>query len=554
MESGDQAHYNGCMRFVLAQINPTVGAIADNTALIADIWTRRRHDGDLIVFPELCISGYPPEDLVLNPSFIDAIQNAVTNLCNLNTQGGAGLLVSAPWRIDDAIYNALLLIDGGQLIQVIPKHHLPNYSVFDEPRVFRAGPLPAPVNFRGTVLGFMTCEDMWFADVAGELAAKGARALIVPNGSPYEEGKANTRIELARTRVAETKLPLVYLNQIGGQDELVFDGASFGMNTDESIAFRMKAFETDETVVILEGSTWKADKNEIWPEGCASIYGALKLGLHDYVTKNKFPGVVLGLSGGIDSALVAVIAAEALGADKVDCVMMPSPYTAQMSLDDAAELAANLGCAYRIISIEAGMKAFDTLLGPDAQKGVTPENIQSRLRGMALMAISNAGGRMVVSTGNKSEMAVGYATLYGDMCGGFAVLKDLYKTQVFALCRWLNARNAKPVMPERIITRPPSAELKPDQRDDDSLPPYDVLDDILEGLVEYELRVAELVARGHNAATVLRVASMLDRAEYKRRQAAPGVKITSRAFGRDRRYPITNAFKPAALEKTDKTR
>ncbi len=536
------------MKIAAAQINPTVGALAANAALIRDAWLQYSDTADLVVYPELALSGYPPEDLVLKPAFMDACEREIEKLSLLNLNGGAGMLISTPWRINGALYSAILLIERGRIAAVIPKHHLPNYSVFDELRVFKSGPLPAPVLFRGVWLGFMTCEDMWFSDVAGELKSRGATALIIPNGSPYEDGKSSTRIELARERVAETKIPLLYVNQVGGQDELVFDGCSFGMNADGSIAFRMKAFASDATLTQLKDNAWIAQKTEIWPEGPAGIFEALKLGLYDYVTKNGFPGVVLGLSGGIDSALVAVIAAEALGASKLHCVMMPSPYTAQMSLDDAQALAHNLGCAYDVMPIEPGMKAFESMLGASAHKGITHENIQSRLRGMLVMGLSNTSGQMVLSTGNKSEMAVGYATLYGDMCGGFAVLKDLYKTQVFALCRWINARERNPLIPERIITRPPSAELKPDQTDQDTLPPYDVLDDILEGLIEYELRRVEIIERGHDPDTVQKVWLMLDRAEYKRRQAAPGVKITARAFGRDRRYPITNGFHPP-LEK-----
>ncbi len=532
------------MKFAAAQINPTVGAVAANAGLIRAAWERFSDKADLVVYPELALSGYPPEDLVLKPSFMDAIEHEVEKLCLLNINGGAGMLVSTPWRIDGALYSANLLIERGKIAAVIPKHHLPNYSVFDELRVFKAGPLPAPVLFRGVWLGFMTCEDMWFSDVAGELKSRGASALIIPNGSPYEDGKTHVRIELARERVMHTGLPLLYVNQVGGQDELVFDGASFGMNADGSVPMRLKAFVPDETIVTLQDGAWIADRHEEWPEGPAGIFEALKLGLHDYVTKNGFPGVVLGLSGGIDSAVAAVIAAEALGPSRLRCVMMPSPYTAQISLDDAQALARKIGCAYEVIPIETGMKAFETMLGATAQKGITHENLQSRLRGMTLMALSNTSGQMVLSTGNKSEMAVGYATLYGDMCGGFAVLKDLYKMQVFALARWINARERTALIPERIITRPPSAELRPDQTDQDSLPPYAVLDDILEGLIEYELRRIEIIERGHDPDTVQRVWLMLDRAEYKRRQAAPGVKITARAFGRDRRYPITNGFHP----------
>lgn len=559
------------MKFLAAQINPTVGAVAANATLVADVWSRHRNDADLIVYPELVLSGYPPEDLVLKPAFMDDIEKEVKKLCALTKSGGAGMALSTPWRIGSALYSAILLIDTGEITHVVAKHHLPNYSVFDELRVFKPGPLPEPVEFRGMRLGLLTCEDMWFSDVTGELKSRGAAALIIPNGSPFEERKTHVRIELARERAAETGLPLLYVNQVGGQDELVFDGCSFALNADGSVAMRMKAFVNDCAVVELNDGIWNAGKNELWPDDQASIYEALKLGLRDYVSKNGFPGVVLGLSGGIDSAIVAVVAAEALGADKVKCVMMPSPYTSQMSLDDAAQLASNLGCAYESIPIRVGMNAFGEMIGTAAQKGIAAENIQSRLRGMILMTLSNASGAMVLSTGNKSEMAVGYATLYGDMCGGYAVLKDLYKTQVYALAKWINsrngARNKKLLIPERIITRPPTAELKPNQTDQDSLPPYEVLDDILEGLIEYELRRIELIERGHDPATVQKVWLMLDRAEYKRRQAAPGVKITTRAFGRDRRYPITNGFHPpldqshydakadvTRLEKTAKTR
>lgn len=536
------------MKLFLAQTNPHLGAVAKNAADIAAIWQAQRDACDIVVFPELSITGYPPEDLVLKPSFIDATETEIENLCALTKRGGAALLVSAPWRMNDKLYNALLLIENGEITHVIPKHHLPNYGVFDEMRVFEAGPIPTPVLFRGVKVGFMTCEDLWLPDVAASLAKDGAQMFVVPNGSPYEEDKATMRLTLAFERIRETGLPLLYLNQVGGQDELVFDGCSFAMNAKGAVAMTMKAFETDGAIVTFDGEKFVSDKHEVWPEASESIYGALKLGLRDYVLKNGFSGVLLGLSGGVDSALVAVIAAEALGADKVTCVMMPSPYTAQMSLDDAAALAKNLGCPYRVIPIEDGMKAFGSMLGNDAQKGVAPENIQSRLRGMLLMALSNAGGQMVVSTGNKSEMAVGYATLYGDMCGGFAVLKDVYKTQVYDICYWLNGRSKTPLIPERIITRAPSAELKPDQTDQDTLPPYEELDGILKGLVEDELRRRELVARGYDAAVIQRVWTMLDRAEYKRRQAPPGVKITPRAFGRDRRYPITNGFTPAPLE------
>lgn len=534
------------MKICLAQINPIVGAVEANASLMAGIMGGHA-DCDLVVFPELSLTGYPPEDLSVKPAFLDAVEENVAKLVAGQAKGKPAILVSAPWRVAGGVANALLLIDGGMIAQIIPKHHLPNYGVFDEKRVFIAGALPDPVLFRGRKIGFMTCEDLWFPDVAAHLKAGGAEILIIPNASPYDVTKPNQRMDIAKARVAETGLPLLYLNQVGGQDELVFDGASFGLGKGGALAFRLKSFEVDEIVITFEDTIERGVMAPLRDE-IESVYEALKCGLRDYVLKNGFSGVLIGLSGGIDSALVAVIAAEALGPDKVSCIMMPSPYTAQMSLDDAKQLAKNLGCAYREIPIHDGMRAFDTMLKEDAHIGVTPENIQSRLRGMMLMALSNAGGQMVVSTGNKSEMAVGYATLYGDMCGGFAVLKDVYKTQVFALCRWINARRGKPLIPERIITRPPSAELKADQTDQDTLPPYDVLDRILEGLIERDARRRELVAEGFDAATVMRVATMLDRAEYKRRQAPPGPKITTRAFGRERRVPITNGFKPVPLE------
>lgn len=550
---------NTLLNILLAQVNPTVGAIRANAAIVRDLLDRHRDAADLIVLPELFLCGYPPEDLILKPAFLDAVEVAVHDL-RAGVTGRAALVLSVPWRMEGGVFNALLLIEDGAITAIVPKHHLPDYGVFDETRVFTPGPLPAPVPFRGQLLGLMTCEDMWHADAAAALAERGAAALIVINASPYESGKAARRLDLARARTAETGLPLVYLNMAGGQDELVFDGASFGINADGDIAFRMKAFDTDTCLIEFtppplhspsrkqEGGKWKAGEIAPAPDGCAALYEALKTGLRDYVTKNGFRGVLIGLSGGIDSALAAVIAAEALGPHNVTCVMMPSPYTSSISLEDAAALAKTLGVAYRVIPIEGCMDGVDALLGAEARTGVTPENIQSRLRGMILMALSNAHGLMVVATGNKSEMATGYATLYGDMCGGFAVLKDVYKTRVFALCRWLNARGDNPVMPDRIITRPPSAELRDNQTDQDSLPPYEVLDAILAGLIEEDLGPTDLIARGFDRATVQRVARLLDGAEYKRRQAAPGVKVTSRAFGRDRRVPITSGILRELLE------
>ena len=543
------------LKIALAQINPTVGDVAGNVALIKA--TRAAAKGaDLVVFPELVVSGYPPEDLVYRPAFLEAVAAGVNELAALTADGGPGLIVGAPWREKDLTYNAVLLLDGGKIAAWRFKHHLPNYGVFDEYRVFAAGPVPGPMVFRGVRLGVMICEDMWFEDVAETLVESGAELLIVPNGSPFELDKPDVRITHAVARVTETNLPLIYVNQMCGQDDLVFDGGSFILNRDRALAAQMPLWRTDVLV-----TTWKR-ANDAWacdpqglappPERLESVYQAMVLGLRDYVTKNRFPGVVLGLSGGIDSALAAAVAADALGPDKVHCVMMPSPYTSVDSLEDADAVAKLLGVRLDEVDIGPAMQAYANMLAPlfaGKAADITEENLQSRARGMTLMALSNKFGKMVLSTGNKSEMSTGYATLYGDMCGGYAVLKDVYKTTVFAVSRWRNAHKpqgalgpAGAVMPERVITKPPTAELKPNQKDQDTLPPYDVLDGILKCLIEGQLGVEAVAAKGFDAATVRRVYRMLKTAEYKRRQAPPGVKITHIAFGRDYRYPITNGF------------
>ncbi len=542
----------------LAQLNPTMGDLPGNANLLRAARREAAAQGaDLVVGTELGISGYPPEDLVLKPFFIDHVEDAVRALAADTADGGPALLVGAPWREHGRVFNAALLLDDGAVASARFKYDLPNYGVFDEKRVFAAGSMPGPIGFRGARLGVMICEDMWSPDVTECLEESGADILIVPNGSPFTSGKPDVRVNLAVARVTESGLPVIYVNQVGGQDELVFDGQSFVIGADRTLRVQAPSFAP--AVVCTE---WSRDGQGRWqcaegrrepaPEGIEAIYRAMVLGLHDYVEKNRFPGVIIGLSGGIDSALTAAVAVDALGAARVRCVMMPSPYTSQASLEDAKAAAELLGVRYDTISIEPAMQAFDAMLatqfdGPAAD--ITEENIQSRARGITLMALSNKFGHMVLSTGNKSEMSVGYATLYGDMAGGYSVLKDVYKTSVFSLSRWRNqvrppgARGPRGrVMPERIITKAPSAELKPDQVDEDSLPPYGSLDDILECLIEHELGVAEIVERGHDRDTVNRVWRMLDRAEYKRRQAPPGVKLTSRSFGRDRRYPITNAF------------
>ena len=539
----------------LAQLNPRVGDVRGNVAKILDA-RAKVPDADLMLGTELGVSGYQPEDLVLKPFFLDAVEEGVETLAAATANGGPALLVGAPWRLDGCVYNAMLLLDGGAVAAVRCKHELPNYGVFDEKRVFKAGPLPGPISFRGVRIGVPICEDIWVPDVVECLQETGAELLLVPNGSPYEENKSEQRTNLIVARVTESGLPLAYVNQVGGQDELVFDGASQVIGRDRSLAVQLPSFEE----AVVETVWTRAPDGgwicEIGPrvpayEGVEAVYHAMMLGLRDYVAKNGFPGVIIGLSGGIDSALSAAVAVDALGPDRVWCVMMPSPYTSPESLEDAKAIAELLGVCYDIISIEPAMNAFDTMLSPlfdGRQPDITEENLQSRARGVTLMALSNKFGPMVLSTGNKSEMSVGYATLYGDMCGGYSVLKDVYKTTVFAACNWRNQVRPKGglgptgrVMPERVITKPPSAELKPDQRDDDSLPPYDVLDAILGCLIEHELGVDEIVARGHDAQTAARVWRMLDRAEYKRRQAPPGVKLTRRSFGRERRYPITNA-------------
>jgi NAD+ synthase len=548
------------LKLALAQVNPTVGDLAGNAAKIrAARAEAARLGADMVVFPELVLCGYPPEDLVLKPAFQKAVADAVNGLAAATGDGGPAMLVGAPWVHDGRLYNAALLLDRGKIAAMRFKHDLPNYGVFDEKRVFAAGPLPGPIVFRDVRVGVMICEDMWTPDSAECLAESGAEILVVPNGSPYESDKIDERINLAVARVTENGLPIAYVNQVGGQDELVFDGGSFVLNADCKLAAQLPSW--DDAVRLTR---WTRGGNGQWwcepgdivrpPESLEGIYRALVTGLRDYVIKNRFPGVILGLSGGIDSALTAAIAVDALGPDKVRALMMPSPYTSRESLEDAEAVAKLLGIRLDAISIEPAMLAFDAMLaGPfkDAKPDITEENIQSRCRGITLMALSNKFGHMVVSTGNKSEMSVGYATLYGDMCGGFAVLKDVYKMTVFALARWRNRADAAGlrgpqgrVMPERVITKPPTAELKPGQTDEASLGPYKELDDILFCLVEKEMAVPDIVARGHDAAYVARVWRMLDVAEYKRRQAPPGVKITRRAFGRDRRYPITNGFRP----------
>lgn len=546
------------LKIALAQLNPKVGDIAGNAAKIREARGVAAKEGaDLVMFSELFLVGYPPEDLVLKPSFQEAARREIEALASETADGGPALLVGTPWVLEGKLYNAVALLADGKVEAIRCKHFLPNYGVFDEQRVFEPGPLPGPINFKGVRIGVPICEDIWFPDVTECVTETGAEILLVPNGSPFEAKKHDERINHVVARVKENNLPLAYVNQVGGQDELVFDGGSFVLNTDLSVAVHLPAF-ADAVVMThwtrgADGWTCAAGKREVFPDDMEATYQACVLGLRDYVGKNYFPGVLIGLSGGVDSAICAAMAVDALGPDKVHCVMMPSKYTSDESLDDARDCAAMLGVRLDNISIAGTVDALSETLAPSfegKEPDITEENMQSRSRGLILMALSNKHGKMVVTTGNKSEVSVGYATLYGDMCGGYNPIKDLYKTLVFDLCRWRNDNFPAgalgphgPVMPVNVIDKPPTAELREDQKDEDSLPPYDQLDDILESLVEGELSVDAIVERGHELALVKRIEHLLYVAEYKRRQAAPGVKIGLRNFGRDRRYPITNGFR-----------
>jgi NAD+ synthase len=545
------------LKIALAQLNPIVGDLAGNEKKLIEARAKAAAEGaDLIVFPELFLTGYPPEDLVLKPAFHNAARAQVEALAK-NLGPGPAVLVGTVWPDQGAIYNAVVLLADGEVSAVRHKVDLPNYGVFDEKRVFTAGALPSPVSFRGVRLGVPICEDIWKDEVTECLAECGTEILLVPNGSPFDWKKPDVRLNVALARVTETGLPLAYVNQVGGQDELVFDGASFVLNADHRLACQLPAWE--EHIALTEWTRtkdgWHCASGPVHrlTEGDAAAYHACVLGLRDYVEKNRFPGVVLGLSGGVDSALVAAMAVDALGPARVHAIMMPYRYTSGQSIADAEACAKALGVRLDTVPIEPAVQGFTAALSglfegrpPD----IAEENIQSRARGVIVMGVSNKFGAMVLTTGNKSEMSVGYATLYGDMNGGFNPVKDLYKLEVYRLARWRNANvptgglgPAGEVIPESIIVRPPTAELRENQTDQDSLPPYDVLDDILACLVEHEMPVRDVIARGHAEDVVRKVERLLYLAEYKRRQAAPGVKISSRNFGRDRRYPITNRFR-----------
>src|SRR5580698_1612574 len=548
----------------LAQLNPTVGDVAGNAAKVRTARARAAADSaDLVVFPELFIAGYPPEDLVLKPAFQSACRAVVEELARETADGGPAMLIGTPWIEDGKLYNAVALLDGGRVAALRFKANLPNYGVFDEKRLFARGPAAGPMTIRGVRVGVPICEDIWleespeYENVVECLAETGAQILIVPNGSPYARNKNDLRLSVAVARVTESELPLIYLNQVGGQDELVFDGGSFALNADLSVATQMSAFEEDITTLRWKKKTTTSMRS-LGPRGSVldgdkADYAACVLGLRDYVNKTGLPGVLMVVSGGIDSALCASIAVDALGAERFRGVILPFRFTAQVSLDDAAQLAGHLGIRYEVLPIAQAVHGFEGILADTFEglpRDIPEENLQARARGTLLMAISNKTGAMVVTTGNKSEMSVGYATLYGDMNGGFNPIKDIYKTEVFRLSSLRNSWKpdgalgpSGEVIPVNIITRPPTAELRENQTDQDSLPPYDMLDAILERLVEREEPLASIIAAGFDREVVTRIDRLLNIAEYKRRQAAPGVKVTTRNFGRDRRYPITNRFR-----------
>ena len=546
------------LTIAFGQINPTVGDIAANTTRIRRMRDEAAAAGaDLIVYPELSVTGYPPEDLVLRPAFVESAAAALRELeRESKAPGSPGLVIGLPWASHEGVHNAVALVSDGRS-ELRFKHELPNYGVFDEKRVFAAGPLPAPVSFRSVGLGLPICEDIWFGDVPGHLARHGAELLLSPNGSPFEADKFDQRLSLTRDRALESRLPIAYVNQVGGQDELVFDGGSFVVNGDGTVARRLP-FWTESLVLTrwIRGSAGYScegqDRVEDEPR-LASVYNAMVLCLRDYVEKNRFRGIVLGLSGGIDSALTAAVAVDALGPARVRGVRLPSRFTSEASMRDAEETARLLGIRLETLPIQTGVDAVEQTVAPlfaSRSRDATEENIQARIRGVLLMALSNKFGELLLTTGNKSEMSVGYATLYGDMCGGFSVLKDIYKTEVYALAHWRNEHVPRDplgprgcAIPRSSITKAPTAELRPNQTDQDTLPPYEELDGILMRLIEQEQSLSQIVAAGFARETVVRVQGMLYAAEYKRRQAPPGVKITRKSFGRDRRYPMTNAFR-----------
>jgi NAD+ synthase len=545
------------IKIYLCQLNFHVGNLNKNLEnIIATREKVKSQGGDLCIFSELSITGYPPEDLVLKKSFIVNVEEVINKLISLSKDGGPAIIVGYPRNDNGKLKNSAALIDSGT-ISIVDKFHLPNYGVFDEARVFDSERVSGPISFKGIRLGLMICEDMWFSDVSESLQESGAQILIVINGSPFDQNKEDERISVAVSRVVETELPLIYVNQIGGQDELVFDGGSFVLNQNSKLCMQSSLWKEEINFIEINIDNNDlinvSDSNiNILSSGIESKYNAMVLGLRDYVIKNNFKGVLLGLSGGIDSALAAAIAVDALGCDKVRGIRMPSKYSSKGSLDDAKETAKLLNIKLDTISIEEINETFLTNLDglfSNMPNDLTEENIQSRIRGVILMAVSNKFGDMVISTGNKSEISVGYTTIYGDMNGGFTPLKDAYKTDVYEMSKWRNnsynslflGPNSN-VVPENSINKEPSAELNLNQKDQDSLPPYEILDEILKNIIEEEASLDFIIKLGHEKKLVHRIYKLLLLSEYKRRQSAPGVKLTARSFGKERRYPITNAF------------
>ncbi len=544
-------------RLTLAQLNPTVGAIDDNIAAARRAWAEAKAAGaDMLAMTEMFVIGYQPQDIVKKPAFTAHAMRAVEALA-AECADGPAIGIGAPFQDGPDLYNAYWILSGGKVQARILKHELPNYTVFDEKRLYRSGEVSGPYRIGPVRIGSPICEDAWFSDVSETLAETGAEILLVPNGSPYFRGKFDTRMAHMVARTVETGLPLVYLNMVGGQDDQVFDGGSFVLNPHGMLAAKLPLF--DEALVHVDFTRtdkgWRAETGEraVFPDPWEQDYRVMVMALGDYMRKAGFAKAVLGLSGGIDSALVATIAADALGPENVRCVMLPSEYTSDHSLEDAAAVASALGCRLDTVPIGGPRAAVTDALAPlfeGTAPDVTEENIQSRLRGLLLMALSNKFGEMLLTTGNKSEVAVGYATIYGDMAGGYNPIKDLYKTRVFETCRWRNANHrpwmkapAGEVIPPRVIDKPPSAELRAEQKDEDSLPPYPLLDAILEGLIDREASVADLVAEGYDRATVKRVEHLVYISEYKRFQSAPGARLTQRSFWLDRRYPIVNRWR-----------
>ena len=545
------------LKIALAQLNPIVGDVKGNVVKLIDIRNNLKNEVDIIVVPELYVTGYPIDDLVLRNDFLELVESEINELAKLTDDGKAAIILGAPRKEKNTIRNSVFVLDDGKIVSFRDKHNLPNSGVFDEQRIFSPGALSGPIKVRDVLIGLPICEDIWTEAVIECLCESGAEIILSINASPYSLKKNDQRMSVAVSRVIESKIPLIYLNRVGGQDELVFDGASFCLSHEGKLSVQLKDFQEE----VLEINLTKLQNNWVCKGKINSIssslealYKSLVVSVRDYVQNNGFPGVILGMSGGIDSALVAAIATDALGPKLVKAVMMPSPYTSKESLEDAELASSNLGVDYSYLDIKSGMNVIDNILldfkGDRVEPGITEENIQSRIRGLLLMAISNKYGSMVLATGNKSEYAVGYATLYGDMCGGFAVIKDVWKSDVFRLCEWRNSNKASEflgpngiVIPKRIISKPPSAELREDQKDTDSLPEYDILDSILKKIVEDNMSLEQIVKEGFDINDVKKISMLLSRSEYKRFQSAPGPKVTEKAFGRDRRYPLTSGFR-----------